>query len=69
MHVIIYKLLIYYIASEVAREDNDRCTFVHKTTDIRSVRLKQRDRTCWTIQTHSDELNWAKHQSFHDLTD
>ena len=69
MHVIIYKLLIYYIASEVAREDDDRCTFVHKTTDIRSVRLKQGDRTCWTIQTHSDELNWAKHQSFHDLTD
>ena len=24
----------------------------------RSIRLKQTDRTCWRIQTHSDELNW-----------
>ena len=27
----------------------------------------QTDRTCWTIQTHSDELNWARRRSFHEL--
>ena len=31
------------------------------------IRLKQTDRTCWTIQTHSDELNWARRGTFHKL--
>ena len=25
------------------------------------------ERACWTIQTHSDELNWARRQTFHEL--
>ena len=33
----------------------------------RSIRLKQTNRTCWTIQTHSDELNWARRRTFHEL--
>ena len=32
-------------------------TFVTETIFKRSIRLKQTDRTCWTIQTHSEELN------------
>ena len=26
----------------------------------------QTDRKCWTIQTHSDELNWAKRRTCHE---
>ena len=33
----------------------------------RSIRLKQTGRTCWTIQSHSDELNWARRRTFHEL--
>ena len=33
----------------------------------RSVRLKQTDRTCWMIQTHLDEPNWARRQIFYEL--
>ena len=33
-------------------------TRVYPETIVRPcIRLKQIDRTCWTIQTHSDELN------------
>ena len=31
------------------------------------IRLKQKDRTCWTIQTHSDGRNWARRRHFHEL--
>ena len=34
-----------------------RSTFVLETIFRRSLHLKQTDRTCWTIQNHSDELN------------
>ena len=45
-----------------------RSTFVLETIFRRSfIRLKQTDRTCWTIQTHSDELNRARRQTFHEL--
>ena len=30
----------------------------------RSIRPKQTDRTSWTIQTHSDELNRARRRTF-----
>ena len=42
-----------------------RSTFIPATIFRRSIRLKQTDRTCCTIQTHSDELNWAR--TFHEL--
>ena len=35
-----------------------------------SIRLKQTNqtnRTCGTIQAHSDELNWASSRAFHEL--
>ena len=32
-----------------------------------SIRLKQTDRACWTTQTHSDERNSARRQTFHEL--
>ena len=44
-----------------------RSTFVPKTIFRRSIRLKQMDSTFWTIQTHSDELNWARRRTFHEL--
>ena len=43
-------------------------TFVLKTILKRSIRRKQTDRTCWTIQTPSDELNWARRRTFNSLT-
>ena len=33
----------------------------------RSIRLKQMDRTCWTIQTHSDELKLARRWTLPEL--
>ena len=45
-----------------------RSTFVPETIFGRPIRLKQTDRTCWTIQTHSDELNWARRRTFHELS-
>jgi len=44
-----------------------RTTFVPETIFRRSIRLEQTDKTCWTIQTHSDELNWARRRTFHEL--
>ena len=44
-----------------------RSTFVPETIFRRSLRLKQTDRRFWTIQTHSDELNWARSRTFHEL--
>ena len=44
-----------------------RSTFVPETIFRRCIRLKQTERTCWTIQTHSDELNWARCGTFHEL--
>ena len=44
-----------------------RLTFVSETIFTRSIRLKQTDRTCWTIQTHADKLNWARRRTFHEL--
>ena len=41
--------------------------FVPETIFRRSIHPKQTDRTCWTIQTHSDKLNWARRQTFHEL--
>ena len=31
-----------------------------------SIRVKQTNRTCWTIQTHSEELNRARRRTFHE---
>ena len=39
-------------------------TFVPETMFRRPIRLKQTDRTSWTIQTHS---NWARRRTFHEL--
>ena len=44
-----------------------RSTFVPETIFRRSIRLKQTDTTCWTIQTYSDELNWTRRGTFHEL--
>ena len=33
----------------------------------RSIRLLQTDRMRWTIQTYSDQLNWARRRTFHGL--
>ena len=41
--------------------------FVPETIFRRSVCLKQTDRRCWTIQTHLDELNWARRRTLHEL--
>ena len=48
---------------------NPCVTRVYPETIVRScIRLKQTDRTSWTIQTHSDELNWARRRTFHGST-
>ena len=44
-----------------------RSTFVPETIFRRSIRLKKTDRTCRTIQTHSDELNRARRRNFREL--
>ena len=44
-----------------------RSTFVSETIFRRSIRLKQTDRACWTIQTHSDELNWPSRRTCQEL--
>ena len=44
-----------------------RSTSVPETTFTPSIRLKQMDTTCWTIQIHSDKLNWARRPTFHEL--
>ena len=44
-----------------------KSTFVQETIFRRSIHLEQTDRTCWTIQTHSDELNWARRRTFHEV--
>ena len=44
-----------------------RSTFVPETIFRRSIRLKKTDRTCRTIQTHSDELNWPRRRNFREL--
>ena len=44
-----------------------RSTFIPETIFRRFIRLKQTETTCWTIPTHSYELNWAKRRTFHDL--
>ena len=41
--------------------------FVPETIFRCSIRLKQTERTCWTIQTHSDEPTWARRRTFHGL--
>ena len=37
-----------------------KSTFVPEIIFRRSIRLKQNDRTCWTILSQSDEVNWAR---------
>ena len=45
-----------------------RVTRVYPETIVRRfIRLKQTDRACWTIQTHSDEFNSARRRTFHGL--
>ena len=44
-----------------------KSTFVPETIFRRFIRLEQTDRTCWKIQTHSDELNWARRRTFHEV--
>ena len=39
----------------------------HELVCLPSFPLKQTDRMCWTIQTHSDKLNWARRHTFHEL--
>ena len=43
-----------------------RSTIVSETIFRRSIRLKQ-TAAWWTIQTRSDELNWARCRIFHEL--
>ena len=43
-----------------------RSKFVPETIFRRPIRLKQTDRTCGTIQTHPDELNWARRRTLHE---
>ena len=59
-----YKFLILQL---IVHRRMWRSTFVWETILRRSIRLKQTDRTCWTIQTHSDELSWARRRTFHEL--
>ena len=35
--------------------------------DLQTKLLKQTDRTCCKIQTLSDELNWTRRRTFHEL--
>ena len=44
-----------------------KSTFAPETIFRRSIRLKWRDRTCWTIQTHSDKLTWVRRKTFLEL--
>ena len=44
-----------------------RSTFVPETIFRRSIRLKKTGGTCWTIQTHSDQLNWARCRNLREL--
>ena len=43
-------------------------TFVLKPILKRSIRRKQTDRKCWTIQTPSDERNWDRRWTFKSIT-
>ena len=52
-----YKCLIYYFRSSPVKID----------IPGDGLLLKQTERTCWTIQTHSEELNRARRQTFHEL--
>ena len=60
---ITYRFLIYY--SLVRRMW--RSKFVPETIFRRCIRLKRMPRTCWTIQTHSYGLNWARRPTFQEL--
>ena len=61
----IYTIIsIFYFISLVRRMWGSM--FVPQTIFRRSIRLKQTDRTCWTIQTHSDKPNWARRRTFHE---
>ena len=42
-------------------------TFVLEMIFRRSICLKLTDRMWWTIRTHSEELNWARRQTFYKL--
>ena len=42
--------------------------FVQESIFKRSIRRKQTNRTCWTIETYSDELNCADVELFMNLT-
>ena len=44
-----------------------RTTFLPETIFSRSIRLKQTDSACWTIQIHLDEHNWARRRIFHEV--
>ena len=45
-----------------------RLTFVSETTPTCCTCLKQMDiRTCWSIQTHLDELNCNRRRTYHEL--
>ena len=44
-----------------------KSTFPPETIFRRSFCLKWTDRTCWTIQTHSDEFNRARRKTFHEF--
>ena len=46
-----------------------RSTFDPKAIFRRSIRLKQSRRTCWTIETHSDNLTEPDFELFMNLTD
>ena len=45
-----------------------RWTFVPETIFRGFFCLKQTDGTCWTIQTHANELNWDRRWTFHKLS-
>ena len=55
----IFNLFVWFFACEDHRRLSRRRSS--------EVRLKQADRTCWTIQNHADEQKaWAKRRTFHE---
>ena len=58
-----YKFYIYQFSLSDMKIDVS-----HAETILQcSIRPKQTDRTSWTIQTHSDELNRARRRTFHEV--
>ena len=63
-YTVSYKFLIYQFSLSHVKIDfcpgDDLQTLYPSEADA--------DRRCWTIQTYSDELNWARLRTFMNLT-